>query len=56
MNPSDSLVIETRDLGKAYKGVQALRDLNLTFEKHSSFGFLGHNGAGKLAMQMWETS
>jgi ABC-type branched-subunit amino acid transport system ATPase component len=41
------LVIETHDLSKAYKGVQALKDLNLTGKQHSIFGFLGPNGAGK---------
>ena len=47
MDPSNSLVIETRNLSKAYKGVQALKDLNLTVKQHSIFGFLGPNGAGK---------
>jgi energy-coupling factor transporter ATP-binding protein EcfA2 len=47
MNLSDSLVIETRHLSKAYKGVQALKDLNLAVRQHSIFGFLGPNGAGK---------
>ncbi len=47
MDPSDSLVIETHNLSKAYKGVQALKDLNLAVKPHSIFGFLGPNGAGK---------
>ena len=47
MDPSNSLVIETHNLNKAYKGVQALKDLNLTVKQHSIFGFLGPNGAGK---------
>lgn len=47
MNPSDSLVIETHNLSKTYKGVQALKDLNLAVKQHSIFGFLGPNGAGK---------
>ena len=47
MDPSTSLVIETHDLSKAYKGVNALKDLNLTVSQHSIFGFLGPNGAGK---------
>ena len=47
MDPSNSLVVETRNLSKAYKGVQALKDLNLTVKQHSIFGFLGPNGAGK---------
>ncbi len=32
MDPSNSLVIETHNLSKAYKGVQALKDLNLTVQ------------------------
>ena len=47
MDPSNSLVIETKNLSKAYKGVQALKDLNLKVKQHSIFGFLGPNGAGK---------
>jgi ABC-2 type transport system ATP-binding protein len=47
MDISNSLVIETHNLSKAYKGVQALQDLNLTVKEHSIFGFLGPNGAGK---------
>jgi len=41
------LVIETHNLGKAYKGVQALKSLNLKVQEHSICGFLGPNGAGK---------
>jgi ABC-2 type transport system ATP-binding protein len=47
MDPSNSAVIETHNLSKAYKGVQALKDLNLTVKEHSIYGFLGPNGAGK---------
>ena len=47
MNISNSLVIETHNLSKAYKGAQALTDLNLKVPQHSIFGFLGPNGAGK---------
>jgi ABC-2 type transport system ATP-binding protein len=47
MSPSNSLVIETNNLGKTYKGVQALTGLNLKVRQHSIFGFLGPNGAGK---------
>jgi len=47
MDPSNSVVIETHNLSKAYKGVQALKDLNLTVKQHSIYGFLGPNGAGK---------
>ena len=47
MDTSNSLVIETKNLSKVYKGVQALIDLDLTVKQHSIFGFLGPNGAGK---------
>jgi len=47
MDTSNSFVIETHNLSKAYKGVQVLKDLNLTVKQHSIFGFLGPNGAGK---------
>ena len=45
MNPN--LVIETRSLSKSYKGVNALKSLDLKVAEHSIFGFLGPNGAGK---------
>jgi ABC-2 type transport system ATP-binding protein len=41
------LVIQTNGLSKGYKGVQALKGLDLKVQKHSIFGFLGPNGAGK---------
>ena len=47
MDTSNTLVIETHNLSKTYKEVQALKDLNLTVKQHSIFGFLGPNGAGK---------
>jgi ABC-2 type transport system ATP-binding protein len=47
MNMSAPPVIETRGLTKTYKGVQALRSLDLQVQKNSIFGFLGPNGAGK---------
>ena len=40
-------VIETHGLSKTYKGVQALKPLDLRVPEHSIFGFLGPNGAGK---------
>jgi len=46
MNATD-FVINTRSLGKAYNGVQALKSLYLKVPKNSIFGFLGPNGAGK---------
>ncbi len=40
-------VIETSGLAKSYKGVQALRSLDLQVHPNSICGFLGPNGAGK---------
>jgi ABC-2 type transport system ATP-binding protein len=40
-------VIDTRELTKTYKGVNALQGLNLQVPKNSIYGFLGPNGAGK---------
>jgi ABC-2 type transport system ATP-binding protein len=47
MNESTSFVIDTHDLTKTYKGVQALKSLDLKVQQNSIFGFLGPNGAGK---------
>jgi len=47
MNASNSVVIQTQDLTKTFKGVNALTSLNLSVRKNSIFGFLGRNGAGK---------
>jgi ABC-2 type transport system ATP-binding protein len=44
---STPYVIETHELSKAYKNVQALKALNLKVRQNSIFGFLGPNGAGK---------
>lgn len=46
MNPSNSLILETRELSKAYKGVQALVDFSLKLAP-GILGLLGPNGAGK---------
>lgn len=40
-------VIETRNLSKKYKDVQAVDGLNMKVRKGEIFGFLGPNGAGK---------
>jgi ABC-2 type transport system ATP-binding protein len=42
-----STVIHTRGLSKSYKGVDALKSLDLQVSQNSIFGFLGPNGAGK---------
>ncbi|QNK56426.1 ABC transporter ATP-binding protein [Paenibacillus sp. PAMC21692] len=40
-------IIETRGLGKRYKGRYAVSNLNLQIAKGEIYGFLGPNGAGK---------
>ena len=40
-------VVRTEGLSKSYKGVDALKGLDLDVPEHSIFGFLGPNGAGK---------
>ena len=40
-------IISTQGLAKSYRGVQALKGIDLTVPEHSIFGFLGPNGAGK---------
>ena len=44
---SDNLVIETRDLTKAYGKFTAVKNLNLRITEGEVFGLLGPNGAGK---------
>ena len=43
-------VIETRDLRKRYKKVEALRGVTLKVEPGEVFGLLGQNGAGKTTL------
>jgi ABC-2 type transport system ATP-binding protein len=47
MNEVTGPVIETHGLTKTYKGVEALKALDLHVQKNSICGFLGPNGAGK---------
>jgi ABC-2 type transport system ATP-binding protein len=47
MNASETYIIETHELAKSYKGVNALQPLDLRVRQHSICGFLGPNGAGK---------
>lgn len=47
MSQSDTIIIETKNLGKAFGEVQALRGVDLQVPCNSIFGFLGPNGAGK---------
>ena len=47
MNIPTSCVIETQGLTKTYKGIQALKALDVKVARNSICGFLGPNGAGK---------
>jgi ABC-2 type transport system ATP-binding protein len=47
MSQTQPYVIETHNLSKAYKNIQALNALDLKVHQNSIFGFLGPNGAGK---------
>lgn len=47
MNTGESFVISTQGLSKSYKGVNALKSLDLKVPDKSIFAFLGPNGAGK---------
>src|SRR5436853_4937845 len=40
-------MIQIRHLRKEYKGLVAVKDLNLELESGDIFGFIGPNGAGK---------
>jgi ABC-type multidrug transport system ATPase subunit len=42
-----SIVIETRDLTKRFKDVNAVNSLSMSVRKGEIYGFLGPNGAGK---------
>jgi ABC-2 type transport system ATP-binding protein len=47
MSDGNSIVIETKNLSKRFKEVQAVDTLNMKVRKGEIFGFLGPNGAGK---------
>ncbi len=47
MSQTHPYVIETHQLSKTYKKIQALTALDLKVHQNSIFGFLGPNGAGK---------
>jgi len=50
MTLANELVIQTHNLGKTFKEVQALQSVNLEVPRNSIFGFLGPNGAGKTTL------
>jgi ABC-2 type transport system ATP-binding protein len=43
--------IEIRGLSKSFRGIAAIRDLNLTVPEGSVYGFIGENGSGKSTTQ-----
>lgn len=43
----NSIILEARELTKAYKQTAALDSVNLKLEKGKIYGFIGQNGAGK---------
>jgi len=45
--PEPSIVVETRDLTKRFKDVNAVNSLSMSVRKGEIYGFLGPNGAGK---------
>jgi ABC-2 type transport system ATP-binding protein len=47
METTETQVIHTQGLSKAYNGTKALNSLDLHVPKNTIFGFLGPNGAGK---------
>ena len=47
MEPVGEFVIETHNLSKKFKEVQAVDNLNMKVPRGEIFGFLGPNGAGK---------
>jgi ABC-2 type transport system ATP-binding protein len=47
MSTGESFVISTQGLSKSYKGINALKSLDLKVPEKSIFAFLGPNGAGK---------
>ena len=43
-------VIETKDVAKSYRRIQALKGVSLSVEKGEIYGLLGQNGAGKTTL------
>lgn len=43
-------ILETKNLGKSYKDVKVLKNLNIHIEKGAIYGLIGKNGAGKTTL------
>ena len=50
MGPTADCILETRGLGKAFKGFVAVADLNLRVRRGSIHALIGPNGAGKTSV------
>ena len=49
------IIIGIEKLNKTYKGIQALKDVNLQVESGELFAFLGPNGATRPPRSGWKT-
>jgi len=47
VSASSNVLLEARDIGKRFGGVQALKDVSLTIREKEIYGLIGPNGAGK---------
>ena len=45
--PTDRVLLEVRDVSKAFMGLQALSDISFDAREREILGLIGPNGAGK---------
>src|SRR5207302_5088715 len=48
--PAGGVLLEVRDVGKAFIGLQALSDVGFDVREHEILGVIGPNGAGKTTL------